>query len=91
MPKEYQVFISNMEDLPEGKEVQLTVRDLTPGPRKYDARIVKARVSRSSLPGADRLWVRSWTGWLYPEPWYVQVLEEMGEAEAGLPHSDMRA
>lgn len=89
MPHEYQAFVASIEELEVGKAVTLTIRDLTPGPRKYDARIVKAEVSRSPSPGADRLWVRSWTGVLYPEPWYIRILEEAGEVETGLPHSDM--
>ena len=90
MNKEYLTFVTNMEDLKEGQEVKLTIRDLTPGPRKYEARVVKARVFHSPQPQAlDTLWVRSWTGVLYPQPWAIQIVEEVGECEPGLPHGDM--
>ena len=34
----------DLKDLVEGEEMVLTIRDLTPGPRKYDAQIVRAKV-----------------------------------------------
>jgi len=89
---EYLTFVTDIRELEgkEGQEIRLTLRDLTPGPRKYDARIVRAVVARSRerLPEGDTLWVRSWTGYLYPEPWVVKVLEEVGEYIPGTPHGE---
>jgi len=88
--REYLTFVPDIKDLIENKEVELTIKDLTPGPRKYDARIVKAILSSypARLPDGDILWVRSWTGVLYPQPWVIKVMGEVGESMAGLPHSE---
>lgn len=90
MKREYVSFIPDIKDLIENQEVTLTIKDLTPGPRKYDARIVKAILASSptGLPDGDVLWVRSWTGVLYPQPWAIRIVEELEETEAGLPHGE---
>lgn len=90
MKKEYLTFVRDIKDLIENREVILTIKDLTPGPRKYDARIVKALLSGDPgrLPEGDVLRVRSWTGVLYPQPWTIQIIEDVGEIEVGLPHSE---
>ena len=90
MSKEYVTFVPDIKDLAENQEVTLTVKDLTPGPRKYEARIVKAILSSEPgrFPEGDVLRVRSWTGVLYPEPWSMQIIEEIGETEDRLPHSE---
>ena len=89
MKKEFMVFVSDLSDLVEKKEVTVAVRDLTPGPRKYDCRIVKAVLSRSAdLPGGDVLWVRSWTGVLHPNPWAIKVLAEVADTLPGRPHDE---
>ena len=89
--KEYEIFVQNIQEkLPEGKETVITIKDLTPGPRKYENRIVKAIVSRSleKLPDGDILRVRSWTGIPYPEPWAIKIVEEVGELLDGVPHGE---
>jgi len=87
MGKEYELFVDRLEDLPVGEEVQLTIKDLTPGPAKYDNRIVKAiiRSSADKEPDDDTLWVRSAAGLLYPEPRAIKILGEVGEVIAGFP------
>jgi hypothetical protein len=90
MGKEWVIFISQLEDLVEGQEKVLTIRDLSPGQKKYNAKVVRARVSSNSdtLPGADVLWVRSWTGILYPKPWAIKVIGEAGDYIEGSPHGE---
>ena len=90
MSKEYVTFVTDAGDLVAGQEVLLTIRDLTPGPRKYDARVVKAMLSSSQgkAAGGDLLWVRSWTGSLCPQPWALQITEEVGECLSGRPHGE---
>lgn len=91
MPKEYLVFVESLEsELHFDREIQLTLKDLTPGPRKYDNRVVKARVSPNpaDLPGADVLYVRSWTGVQYPQTFAVKVTEELGALVPGVPHGE---
>ena len=90
MKKEYLTFTPDIKNLKENQEVKLTVKDLTPGPRKYDARIVKAILSSDSkrLPEGDVLHVRSWTGMPYPQTWAIKILKELEETEAGTPHGE---
>lgn len=90
MKKEYLTFTPDIKELIENQEVTLTIKDLTPGPHKYDARVVKAILSSDPgrLPEGDVLRVRSWTGVLYPQPWAIKIVEELEETEAGLPHGE---
>ena len=90
MAKEWQTFVRKFDDMREG-EVELFIKDLTPGPRKYDTKHVKARVARSkgALPGGDVLWIRSESGLQAPEPWYIELLEELPEWVAGKPWENL--
>ena len=90
MSREWVVFVSRMEDLADGKESMLTIRDLSPGPRKYNAKVVRARISSrpETIPGGDVLWVRSWIGHLHPKPWAIEIIEEVGPSIPGIPHGE---
>jgi hypothetical protein len=81
MKKEYVTFVNSLENLLETPEVELVIKDLTPGPEKYDARYVKARVfsSPERVPDSDVLWVRSPTGMLYAEPLAIKIIQELEE------------
>lgn len=86
MATEWQTFVRKFEDMKEG-EVELFIKSLNPGPRKYDTKHVKAKVTRSkaALPGGDTLWVRSESGSTAPEPWYIEIIEELPEWVPGRP------
>jgi hypothetical protein len=86
MAEEWQTFVRKFEDMKEG-EVELFIKDLTPGSRKYDTKHVRARVAKSSktLPNGEILWIRSESGLKHPKPWYVEVLQELPEWVAGTP------
>ena len=90
MKKEYLTFVPHLEDLVENQEMELAVKDLTPGPRKYNTKIVRAIVSRSqeSLLDGDTLHIRSWLGILYPQPWAIKILGEVGDFFPGQPHGE---
>jgi hypothetical protein len=92
MKKQYVAFVRRIADLSEGKET-LFIKDLTPGPRKYDTKLVRAELSRQSakLPDGDVLWIRSETGYLHSEPWAIKVLEELPPYVAGQPWQDLFA
>lgn len=81
MAKEYLTFVESLKDLAEDKEMELTIKDLTPGPRKYDARYVRAKLSSEpkKLAGADTLWVRFRMGVLHPKPYAIKITKELGE------------
>ncbi len=84
--REWQTFVRKFEDLKEG-DGELFIKDLTPGPKKYDTKHVKAKLSRSkgSLTEAEILRVRSESGILHPEPWYMKIIEELPEWVPGKP------
>ncbi len=90
MAKEYLTYVRKYADLEEGVR-NLFIKDLTPGPRKYDTKQVRAMLTRSSanLPDADILWVRSEMGVLDPEPWAIKILENLPDYVAGPPYSDV--
>ncbi len=86
MATEWQTFVRKFDDMKEG-EVELFIKDLTPGPRKYDAKHVRAKVAKSkeALADGDVLWIRSESGLLAPKAWYIQILEELPEWVPGKP------
>lgn len=90
--KEYLTFVRRLSDLREGEQV-LFVKDLTPGRRKYDTKLVRAELSRGleRLPYGDRLWIRSETGYLHSEPWVIAILEELPPYVPGEPWQDLFA
>ncbi|MBU2607818.1 MAG: phenylphosphate carboxylase subunit gamma [Chloroflexi bacterium] len=91
MVKEYSTFVSAPQGLPEGQEIKLAIKDLTPGPRKYDCRIVKAIVASSSdrIEGGDVLWLKSLVGITSPKPWAIKILEELGDSIPRPPYSEL--
>jgi hypothetical protein len=90
--KEYLAFVTSRDELTKDKDNVLIIRDLMPGRRKYNAKLVRAEVSPvvNEIPGWDILWIRYWNGFLYPEPMGIKVLEEDPEALMhGRPHEEM--
>ncbi len=80
MKKENVTFVNSLENLLETPEVELVIKDLAPGPEKYDARYVKAKVFSppEKVPDSDVLWVRSPTGMLYSSPLGIEIIQELG-------------
>lgn len=87
--KEYLAFVASPADLPEGEPICLFIKDLTPGPRKYEGRLVRAVVSpvTERLPGSDKLFLSSLGGRAYPHTLAINIIEEMGEYVSGSPYS----
>ena len=92
MKKQYQAFIDDIEHLPEGQELELNIKDLTPGKRKYDARLVRAILysNPERLPDGDILWLRGANGLLHPTPWVMKITVELGDYLPLAPYSDVR-
>ena len=90
MKIEYQTFVRQFKDLKEGKQ-HLFVKDLTPGPRKYDTKHVLAEISRNTekFPDGDILRIRSESGALLPQPWVIKILKELSESVPGHPWEDV--
>lgn len=89
MPKEYEAFVRGIEPMLSGEPVVLTLRDLTPGKKKYRAVHVRAIVSNPPQPGEPVLWLRSVVGAKYSRPCSVRIIEELPETFAAQPYSDV--
>ncbi len=79
----YKLFLDDREkDIAEGKEFVADLRDLS----DFRRLVARVRVARSveQLPGADKLWVRTYNEDLLPEPLAVQVLEELSDDEVSV-------
>lgn len=92
MKREYVAFVRRLSDLSEGRAT-LFIKDLTPGPRKYDTKLVRAELSRhpNKPSDGDVLWIRSETGHLHSEPWAIKILEELPPYVPGQPWQDLFA
>ncbi len=90
MKREYQTFVRQFKDLKEGRQ-ELFIKDLTPGPRKYDTKFVRAEITQSpeKMKTGDILRIRSESGVLLPEPWGIKILEEISESLPGHPWEDV--
>jgi len=88
MANEYETFLRNAARVLSGREVVLSLRDLSPGRRKYRGINVRAVVSRPPRPGEPVLWIRSVVGVKDPLPCSVRIVEELPEAFQAVPYSD---
>lgn len=87
MAKEYDTFIYSFNELPEGKDITIAVRDLTPGTHKYETAFVRARVSPkpSKKASESKMWIVFNTGVSHPQPYYINILENLGSTIPGKP------
>ncbi len=89
MAKEWETFVRKFSDMKDG-EVELFIKDLTPGPRKYDTKHVRAHITKKKTGSkADVLWVRSEAGFKNPSPWSMKIIEELPEWVDGKPWEDV--
>lgn len=75
----YDLFVNNVEELQEGQEIELQVRDLTPGKSKYCYKWVKARVSSDSDAYSDKLLIRFGRGQAHDRAYSIKVLGEINK------------
>ena len=78
----YDIFVKSLDELVEGEEVELQVRDLTPGTHKYCYKWVKARVSSSADTYAQKLLIRFGRGQAHDKPYSIQVSGEINKIPA---------
>jgi hypothetical protein len=76
MNSEWTTHIDDLAMLNLGQEVELVIKSLAPGPKKYESHRVMAVVSKGETGEGDRLYVRSRTGVLYPETYWIRIVEE---------------
>lgn len=91
--KVWETFLRRPDDLKEGREIPLVLRDLTAGRQKYCMRHVVAVLSRKpkDLERMDQLQVRTVVGLLLPERWGVRIVRELPIELAGKPYHDFFA
>jgi hypothetical protein len=86
---EYEAFVKDLERTLSGRPVVLTLRDISPGKKKYRAVHVRAVVSNPPKAGEPVLWLRSVVGVKYPQPCSVRILEQLAEAFTAVPYTDL--
>lgn len=74
---QWEVFVMDMSELAEGKDLELTIRTLNPGIHKYTYRRVKCKVSRDLKQFEDQLQVRLGRGQLSDKRFSIKVIEEV--------------
>ena len=74
---QWEVFVMDMSELAEGKDIELSIRTLNPGLQKYTYKRVRAQVSVSLDKFADQLQVRLGRGQLSPAKYSIKVIEEI--------------
>jgi phenylphosphate carboxylase gamma subunit len=82
--KEYDTFILiDLGLIPEDKDIELIVRELTPKDKRYKYRsfYAMAQVSRSEAKYPDRLWIRLGRGQLQEKPWSIKILKQLNKLE----------
>ncbi len=84
--KEYDTFVlTDLALVPEDKEMEIIIRDLTPEDRRYKYRstFAMAMVSKSESKYPDLLWVRLGRGQLQEKPWSIKVIKEVNKIPEG--------
>ena len=84
MPKEYDSFVDDPAAIPDGGELDLAIRELTPDDerKKYRARYVRAKIAHSPVMGKDDiLWLHYQRGAIHPQPFGIKIVKELGDFE----------
>jgi phenylphosphate carboxylase gamma subunit len=74
---QWEVFVNDLAELAEGRDLELTIRTLDPGIHKYTYQRAKVRLSSRLDELPDRLQVRFGRGQLAPQRYSIRVLEEV--------------
>ncbi|MCK0513186.1 phenylphosphate carboxylase subunit gamma [Aromatoleum buckelii] len=74
---QWEVFVNDLGELSEGKDLELTVRTLNPGMHMYTYKRVKCKVSSELEQFEDRLQVRLGRGQLSDKKFSIRVVEEI--------------
>lgn len=77
MKNMWEVFVMDMSELAEGKDLELSIRTLNPGLQKYTYKRVKCQVSAKQDKFSDSLQVRMGRGQLSASKFSIKVLEEV--------------
>lgn len=73
--KEYDTFIlTDLAEVREDVELEMLIRDLAPGRKKYHYEFVKALISKDPNKYPGRLWPRLGRGQWVGQPWSIKKL-----------------
>jgi len=74
----YQCFIPNkLGDLVQDSPREINISNLEGGRYKYEAKVVMGKISSDPKKYADQLWIRFPKGQMHPEPWSLEIVEEI--------------
>ena len=82
MKNMWEVFVMDMSELAEGKDLELTIRTLNPGLHKYTYKRVKCNVSPNLDKFSDSLQIRMGRGQLNPTKFSIKVMDEIERCPA---------
>ena len=88
---EYETFVRDPARILSGREVVLSLRDLSPGRKKYKGINVRGVVSQPPRPGEPVVWLRSVVGVKDPKPCSVRIVEQLPTLFVAPPYSDFFA
>jgi phenylphosphate carboxylase gamma subunit len=74
---QWEVFVMDMAELAEGKDIEISIRTLNPGMHKYTYKHVRAQVSSTLDKFPDQLQVRMGRGQLSQARFSIKVIEEI--------------
>lgn len=74
---QWEVFVSDVKELVEGTDLELTIRTLNPGIHKFSYKRVRCNVSSDLQKHADQLQVRLGRGQLSASRFSIKVLSEV--------------
>jgi len=74
---QWETFVMELDELPEGQALELTIRTLNDGRGKYTYKRVKAEVSADVDKFVDSLQVRFGRGQLAKERFSINVMDEI--------------
>ena len=74
---QWEVYVADLSELPEGRDLELTIRTLEPGIHKYTYKRTKVRLSKTLDELPDQLQVRFGRGQLAPQRFSIRVIEEV--------------
>ena len=83
----YQVYLDKQEErIKKGEPLILEVRDLS----NFTRKVVKAKVNKSkeAYPNGVDLWVHNLKDEIEPDPWVIEVIEEMDEMAFNPEHPE---
>lgn len=78
----YDIFVNSLTEVPEGIELELQVRNLTPGIYKYTQKWVKALVSADANAYPEKLLIRFGRGQEHDQPYSIKILGEINKIPA---------